>query len=208
MQVAAIRMALGVGLLAGAAGAAQAQMPGGMMPGMNGGFTPMVKPDAPAAKPSSAAPPALPGATPGFGAAPTDKSVSDLGPNDALFDAINRGDIHEARDAVNRGADINAHNVLGMTPLELSVDLSRNNITFFLLSLRGATEGAMSDKLASLPGKPGADPKPPARPAKAAAKAAVPKHTPATIPLQYAGAADLGQPDPQMGFLGFGRSAP
>ena len=44
-------------------------------------------------------------------------------PNDALFDAINRGDIAAARDAISRGADLGARNILGMTPMELSVDL-------------------------------------------------------------------------------------
>ncbi|HEY2133908.1 MAG TPA: hypothetical protein VGH36_13210 [Acetobacteraceae bacterium] len=62
----------------------------------------------------------------------------DLPPTDALFDAVNRGDIATARDAIGRGADLNAHNVLGMTPLDLSVDLGRNDITFLLLSLRGS----------------------------------------------------------------------
>ena len=34
-------------------------------------------------------------------------SAGDLQPTDALFDAINRGDIAAARDALNRGADLN-----------------------------------------------------------------------------------------------------
>ena len=58
-------------------------------------------------------------------------------PTEALFDAINRGDIGTARDAISRGADLHGHNVLGMTPLELSVDLGRNDISFMLLSMRG-----------------------------------------------------------------------
>ena len=67
---------------------------------------------------------------------------TDLPPTDALFDAVNRGDIVTARDAIGRGADLTAHNVLGMTPLDLSVDLGRNDITFLLLSLRGSTPPA------------------------------------------------------------------
>ena len=59
-------------------------------------------------------------------------------PTDALFDAINRGDINAARDAISRGANLRGHNVLGMTPMELSVDLGRNDISFLLLSMRGA----------------------------------------------------------------------
>ena len=62
-----------------------------------------------------------------------------MSPNDMLFDAINRGDAGDAREALARGADLGAHNVLGMTPVDLSVDLSRNDITFLLLSLRGAS---------------------------------------------------------------------
>jgi hypothetical protein len=68
---------------------------------------------------------------------PNDKSIADMQPNDALFDAINRGDLRQARDAINRGADLGARNALGMTPLDLSVDLGRNDITFVLLSFKG-----------------------------------------------------------------------
>ena len=62
-------------------------------------------------------------------------------PTDALFDAINRGDIGSARDAISRGADLHGQNILGMTPMELSVDLGRNDISFLLLSMRGADDG-------------------------------------------------------------------
>src|SRR3954453_5864091 len=59
--------------------------------------------------------------------APADRTAGDMPPTEALFDAINRGDLGAAKDAINRGADINGRNVLGLTPLELSVDLGRNN---------------------------------------------------------------------------------
>src|SRR5690349_7353342 len=78
---------------------------------------------APAAAPRVAPPPALPGAKPTGTAAPSDRPALDMEPNEALFDAINRGDIGAARDAISRGADLGARNVLGMTPMELSVDL-------------------------------------------------------------------------------------
>ena len=65
-------------------------------------------------------------------------------PTEALFDAINRGDILTARDAISRGADLDGTNLLGVTPLELSVDLGRNDISFLLLSLRGAGGGQRS----------------------------------------------------------------
>jgi hypothetical protein len=81
-------------------------------------------------------PPVLPGTKgPSDPAEPT-SAVRDLSPTDALFDSINRGDLTAARDAVNRGADLDARNVLGLTPLDLSVDLGRNDISFALLSMR------------------------------------------------------------------------
>ena len=90
-------------------------------------------------RPRRPPPPALPGARVSKEmVAPPDRPPSDLQPNDALFDAINRGDIATARDAISRGADLNARNVLGMTPMELSVDLGRNDISFLLLSMRGS----------------------------------------------------------------------
>jgi hypothetical protein len=92
-------------------------------------------------KPPEPAPDAIPGATPRSPAAPAGKTVGDLQPTDALFDAINRGDIAAARDALNRGADLDGVNILGMTPMELSVDLSRNDISFLLLSMRGEDSG-------------------------------------------------------------------
>ena len=83
------------------------------------------------------APPVLPGTkAPSVAAEPT-QSASSMSPTEALFDAINRGDKAGAQDAVNRGASLDAVNVLGLTPLDLSVDLGRNDITFLLLSLRG-----------------------------------------------------------------------
>lgn len=58
-------------------------------------------------------------------------------PTQSLFDAINIGDLRGARDALNRGADLRATNVLGQTPIEMSIDLNRDRITFLLLSMRG-----------------------------------------------------------------------
>jgi len=197
----AARSVLGLGF------ALMAAMPAGaqIMPGQTG-FKPMVKPNEPTQSDSRNAAAALPGATPGLGAAPADKTTADLSPNDALFDAINRGDIGEARDAVNRGADIHMPNVLGMTPLELSVDLSRNDITFFLLSLGGASSGSVAAKAAA--------PVPsvvammlPAKATKAATRTPVPRAAPAAAPRQYAVSSNPGTPDPQVGFLGFGAAS-
>lgn len=83
-------------------------------------------------------PPALPGAqSQPNSAAPATRQAADMPPTEALFDAISRGDIAAARDALNRGADLNGRNELGMTPLDTSIDRGRNDISFLLLSMRG-----------------------------------------------------------------------
>ncbi len=92
-------------------------------------------------------PPAVPGARArAESVAPADRSAADLPPTEALFDAINRGDIVTARDAISRGADLDGTNLLGLTPLELSVDLGRNDISFLLLSLRGSGAGSAGSR--------------------------------------------------------------
>lgn len=65
---------------------------------------------------------------------PGDKDVN---PTKMLFNAINVGNLRQAQEAVGRGADLHAENILGQTPLEMSVDLNRDRITFLLLSMRG-----------------------------------------------------------------------
>jgi len=167
-------------------------------------------------------PPALPGATSQPGAAaPATRIPSDMSPNDALFDAINRGDVAAARDAMSRGADLNARNVLGMTPMELSVDLGRNDISFLLLSYRGgsengggaptqATDNAAAPSAAQLlAGKPSKKGR--ARPIHTASRGraqvtrvesrVAPPAAPQT-PRLFAN--DGGAPVPSAGFVGFG----
>ena len=120
-------------LLLGAApaGAQSRLSPGGLSSGAP-------KPPPSSTKPAEPPPAAVPGARARPDTVvPADRSTADLPPTEALFDAINRGDIASARDAVSRGADLDATNLLGLTPTELSVDLGRNDITFLLLSLRG-----------------------------------------------------------------------
>lgn len=155
-------------------------------------------------KPAQKAPVTPPDALPGARVdkdrvTPADRGIADMKPTDALFDAINRGDITTARDAISRGADLQGHNLLGMTPLELSVDLGRNDITFLILSYRGV-DGA-------LPKGPTAGTREAARPTRAearrAAQAAAPPPRPAApAPRSYA--SDGGTPVPSAGFLGFG----
>ena len=149
-------------------------------------------------KPRIQPPPALPGARSTQGqAAPPERLPSDLLPNEAMFDGINRGDAAAVREALARGADLNARNVLGLRPIELSVDLGRNDVTFLLLSMRGASSPA--GRTVATNGKPA--------PAVAAPRAA-PREPVAAAPQpprsrQFI-AGDAGTPAPQAGFLGFG----
>jgi hypothetical protein len=169
-------------------------------------------------KPPEAAPDAIPGATARAPAAPASKGAADLQPTDALFDAINRGDIAAARDALNRGADLDGVNILGMTPMELSVDLSRNDISFLLLSMRGedSDRGARAvgrdTPVFGAPGKTAQAGKTgrsgkstvagKAAPSKTASTAKRPAAArPDATPSQFAN--DGGTPLPNAGFLGF-----
>jgi hypothetical protein len=155
-----------------------------------------------------APPPALPGAASNASrVAPAVRPPTDMEPNDALFDAINRGDIATARDAITRGADPRARNVLGMTPMELSVDLGRNDIAFMLLSMRGGDGGRQPQPVAAATKAP-----PTGRQAKQAAPHATPvasTRSPAPnqkpVPSQTARlfSGDGGTPVPNAGFLGF-----
>jgi hypothetical protein len=126
-----------------------------------------------------------------------------MSPNDALFDAINRGDIAAARDAINRGAELDARNILGMTPMELSVDLGRNDISFLLLSLRPEDNRSASTSAAAQQGSV-VGKQPPVKRASAPVKAA--RSTPVrprepAAPRLFAN--DGGTPNPSAGFLGF-----
>lgn len=145
-------------------------------------------------------PAALPGAQ-SRGAAPLTKPPSEMGPTEALFDAVNRGDIAAARDALTRGADVGGHNILGLTPLELAVDLGQNDIAFLLLSLRdadtaGRTATAGRSATASAKAAPAT-----ARPAQAVPVKTAPA---ARVAQQRPAPADGGTPVPNAGFLGFG----
>jgi hypothetical protein len=166
-------------------------------------------------KPEATLPPVLPG-TKGASepVAPT-ASIADMSPTEALFDAVNRGDIVAARDAINRGANLDGRNLLGLTPLELSVDLGRNDLSFMLLSMR--VEDAASRRYARRAAEPSATEalltEGYARPSvKRARVAAAPAPARAAYepvfaaPRLYSG--NGGAPIPAAGFLGFneGRS--
>lgn len=148
-----------------------------------------------------APPAALPGASNQQAIAPPSTVPATMSPNDELFDAINRNDIAAVRDALSRGAQIDAKDELGMTPLQLSVDLGRNSITFLLLSMRDAGAAAPVQKVAA---KPVAHPpKPPSvRKARARPARQIEAAERQTLPRKFAD--DGGVPVPQAGFLGFG----
>ncbi len=196
---AAVRLALVSVALVAAPLPAAAQLGGGMGgPGMGGpgGGPGMIGGAERPTQERRERPPGLPGlqGRPNV-AIPPSRPPSAMSPNDALFDAIARGDVPAARDAVARGADTNARGPLGVTPVESAVDHGRPEMMFYLLSLRGSA------------GNPAAPPPVvPARPVRpepvgrAAAPVAVPAGPPARPRLW---ANDGGTARPEMGFLGF-----
>ena len=149
-------------------------------------------------KKKPAPPSSIPGAVAVAPVVPAAKGGAELDPNAALFDSIDRGDIGAAREALSRGADLDARNVLGQRPIDVSIDLSRNDITFLLLSMRSQNgDQAPADTSADT-----AEADPDAPPTKSAQLAA---STP--VGRQFAStshAAGGGAPQPSAGFLGFG----
>ncbi len=133
---------------------------------------------------------------------PADRASADLPPTEALFDAINRGDIASARDALSRGADLDATNLLGLTPTELSVDLARNDITFLLLSMRGGSSSQRSQqvqpvRVAQPPVNGRQRTRTPARTRSAPIEAATRPQSSSSF------ASNGGTANPAVGFLGF-----
>ena len=175
---------------------AHAQMPG--QPG--GPPLPQIGPGPKAAAPKDVPPPAVPGAASNSAnVAPATITPAEMEPNDELFDAINRGDIAAARDAISRGADLRGRNVLGMTPMELSVDLGRNDISFLLLSMRSTdgNQAPVAQKAARPPPTKQARQLPPRAGARVAASAPTPTQTARLF------SGNGGTPNPNAGFLGF-----
>ena len=151
-------------------------------------------------------PAAIPGTRrQGTEVAPPTQAAADMSPTDALFDAINRGDAAAARDAVNRGANLEAHNLLGLTPLELSVDLGRNPISFLLLSVRGEDTSLGRNAEQRDQGRTRAAGRLPRAPA--AAPRSIPAAADGTAaPRVYSGNGET--PIPNAGFLGFNGARP
>ena len=181
------------------------------------------KGEAPAEK-KEQPPPAVPGArAEPTAVAPADRNAAELPPTEALFDAINRGDLPTARDAINRGADLNGTNVLGLTPLELAVDLGRNEISFVLLTLRGGNGYSTSRAPAPPAPQTRAERQASARAARATARGgkaddftgpagggavAVRSAVSQTPQAARLFAGQGGTPIPQAGFLGFDAGHP
>ncbi|MEO9190532.1 MAG: ankyrin repeat domain-containing protein [Acetobacteraceae bacterium] len=154
-------------------------------------------------------PAALPGAAGKQAIAPPTRVPTLLSPTEQLFDAINRGDMDNVRDALSRGADLSAPNELGLTPLDLSIDLGRNDISFLLLSMRGASPAQTGPAQPVQTAKATRQAR-----AKAVREAARERPTHAltrTAEAEQAGRPSLptlfagngGTPIPQAGFLGF-----
>jgi hypothetical protein len=186
---------------------AHAQMPG--QPG--GPPLPQIGPGPKAAAPKDVPPPAVPGAASNSAnVAPATVTPAEMEPNDELFDAINRGDIAAARDAISRGADLGGRNVLGMTPMELSVDLGRNDISFLLLSMRGEDTGRGSRAVGRDVAEGSTQGRARAKTAAVAKSSPTTKATAPTTPVIARSVAkpkmlanDGGTPLPSAGFLGF-----
>mgnify|MGYP000560104288 CR=1 FL=1 len=136
-----------------------------------------------------------------------------LSPNEALFDAINRGDLPASREAVARGADTEARNVLGLTPVDAAVDQGRTEIMFYLLSVRGASRAAPPPP-AEAQQRAAARQAPSRRDARRGGSTesepprAAPAEAPAPVRSARLWANDGGSPNPAVGFLGFDAGRP
>jgi hypothetical protein len=182
-------------ILSLAAGPCLAQMlPGAQGQDVIGGGAPRARQRVP-----DIAPAGVPGAV----SAPlaTGPSVpKDIGdPTTALFNAINKNDYGAAQDAVSRGANLNAQNPLGETPLDMAVALNRSAIMFMLLGARHED----GDQAAPAPSPSYAAHSAPGHKARART-VIISDHTPAPrpVPMPVMGN-DPGTPDPSAGFLGF-----
>jgi hypothetical protein len=197
----AFPLALGLALGAAVAPASAQLAPGGMGSGMSmggagGAPAPKAKPRTPDLAPSGL--PGVGGSAP-LSTGPQLQKNTSGDPTQELFKAINDNDYGAAQDAVSRGANLQAKDQFGETPLDLAIALNRNNITFMLLGSRnemsaqggGGTMGApwTLNNVSSQAGKSSSPHK--ATPAK-------------TVPHVTIPAGETGTPDPQAGFLGFG----
>jgi len=138
-------------------------------------------------------------------------------PTEQLFEAINTGDLEDVRAAVAAGGDVSARNVLGLTPIDLAIDLGRTDIALYLLSLGRVRP------LTALPEERAARPRGPTREeilrqqraeeaaieAALRARGAAPPVSPqGVVPVAPLWRGDGGAPNPAIGFLGFDAGRP
>jgi hypothetical protein len=165
--------------------------------------------------PAMAQQPPSPGAQPPASQVPGARAPRQGTATEQLFDAINQGEIEDVRASVGAGADIGARNVLGLTPLDLAIDLGRTDVALYLMSL-----GRVRDRaLAPLP-QDTATQRDLARGAaqqrraeEAAIEAALRQRGPAVSGQGIVAVAPLwqgngGTPNPGIGFLGFDAGRP
>lgn len=190
-------LVLGLGLTL-AAVPAMAQLSGGS--GGMGGMTP--KAPAPQPRTPDIAPPALPGAAvPAVATGPV-LAKPDIGdPTAALFAAITKGDDSAAQFALGRGADLQAQDQFGETPLDLAIALNRTSTIFLLLQARNelAAQGNGPEPLGatwSLDQSPA--------PLTKQTTTYKPPAPVQTAKPHVTGPVNNGTPDPNAGFLGFG----
>src|SRR5579871_5599661 len=132
-------------------------VPGVFTPNAFAQMSPSGEMQAPKPKPQVPQEQSLPPAVPGVGdqSLQTGQSVAKQqsgDPTTELFTAINANDYSSAQDAISRGADLNAQNSLGESPIDLSVALNRNSITFMLLAARNDSGDDSTDNSASAAG--------------------------------------------------------
>lgn len=160
---------------------------------------------------------AQPPGQPQPGRAPSARQQRSGTPTEQLFDAINTGELEDVRAAVAAGADVGARNVLGLTPVDLAIDLGRNDVALYLLSLGRARP------LAPLPQAEARDRQArlteqqiraqQQRAEQAAIEAALRSRAPAVSGQGIVAVAPLwrgdgGTPNPAIGFLGFDAGRP
>jgi hypothetical protein len=138
-------------------------------------------------------------ATPALAQQAAPNAAAPTNPTDLLFDAIAVGNAEVVRDAVARGANLNARNVLDQRPVDFAIDVGRSDIALTLLSLMRAS--ATPERPAAAP--PAATP---SRPAARAPVATIAPPAPPRTPTLWAN--DGGAPQPAIGFLGFDASRP
>jgi hypothetical protein len=136
-------------------------------------------------------------------------------PTEQLFDAINQGEMEDVRAAVAAGADIGARNVLGLTPMDLAVDLGRNDVALYLMSLGRVRERPLAPlQQDTTPQRQAARNAAQQRRAEdAAIEAALRQRGPAVSREGIVAVAPLwqgngGTPNPAIGFLGFDAGRP